>query len=906
MSALRDFLYRLTAIFRRKQLDREMAEEMRFHLNQRTADFAADGLASEEARFAAQRKFGNAGLLQEQSRDARGFMWLDQFQQDLRYGLRQLRRNPAFTAVVVVSLALGIGANTALFSLVDEVLLRPLSVKNPHELFILRWSSLPDGLYTSRDGRSTTDPTNGRTTSTSLSYFIFERLRDRPGPFSEVFAFAEIQQLNVGLDHNAEIARGQLATGGYFPGLGLSAVRGRLFDASDDRPGAAPVAVLSWGYWQRHFGGADSAVGQVIQVNGVAVTVVGVTPRDFNGTLQIDSSPDLTLPMALTPQVSGGRSPLTENTFWWLQIMGRLRPGITPAAAQAELEPAFIQAARDGWLTGKTGQSLAGHADPKLILESGAQGQTEGRRDYAESLHLLMGIVGFVLVIACMNVANLLLARGSQRAREIGVRLSLGASRARLIRQLLLESLLLSVLGGCLGLLVAWWGRSALLQLRPVGSAGALELNFTILGFTLGICLLTGLAFGLVPAWQATRLDLNSALKSGSGAAGRFGLRRVLMIAQVALSVVLLVGAGLFLRTLHNLRSADTGFNRENVLLFRVDATLSGYRGAAIATLFDRLLDRFARVPGVQSAAFSRHPLLSGSRRSAPVTVPGSATTPPNPGTNVQLVSPSFFATMQIPLLLGRNFDDRDNDTSPRVLVVNEAFVKKFLPGEQPLGRTVRMREKTFEIVGVVRDARYYSLRDDMPVTIYQAFRQEVSGQANFAVRTIGSPETVAASIRSAVREVDDNLPLFDLRTQEEQVTQLVAQERTFALLSAFFGALALVLTCVGLYGLLAHQVTARTREIGIRMALGAQLRAVVGLVLTEGLCLAVIGVILGFGAATGLAGFTARLLYGVPATDLATLAAVAATLLTVALVASLIPARRAAKVDPMVALRTE
>jgi predicted permease len=833
---------------------------------------------------------------------------------DLRYAFRQLLKSPAFTLIAVLSLALGIGANTALFSLIDDVLLRSLPVKAPQELVLLRWLSARPGMYNNLDGTSRPDPATGLITSTSTSYFVFERLRDQPGPFSDLFAFVELQQLNVGIDHAAEIARGQLATGGYFAGLGVNAVRGRILTADDDRPEAPPAAVISWNYWQRRFGGSDTAIGKVIDVNHVAVTVVGVTPPGFNGALQLGRVPDLTLPMALDARFNGGRQSLHQSSFWWIQIMGRLKPGVTAAAAQAQVEPAFIQAARDGWVAARVSSGpspkLEERNNPRLRLVPGGQGMTETRRDYAQPLRILMGIVGIVLLIACVNVANLLLARGAGRAKEIAVRLSVGATRGRIVRQLVLESLLLSTLGGLAGILVAWWGRAALLQLSPIEGTGALALNVTVLGFTFGAAVLTGLLFGLVPAWQATRVDLNSALKGGGGgttAAGRFALRRVLMIAQVALSVVLLVGAGLFLRTLHNLRTAETGFNRENLMLFRVDAFLSGYKGPDGLALFDRLTERLARLPGVKAVTFSRHGLLSGGRRSSSVTVPGLQLPAQETGTSINLVNPGFLAAMQIPLLLGRDVSARDTATSPPVAVVNEAFVRRFFPeGGSPIGRTFNLGNRSIEVVGVARDAAYASIREPMSPAFYQPIRQDPATNVNFALRTAGDPAALGTAIRAAVREIDANLPIFELRTQEEQVTQLVARERLFALLSAFFAALALVLTCIGLYGLLAHQVTMRTREIGIRMALGAQLRSVVSLVLGEGLSLAIIGVVIGLLAAWSLTGFVAKMLFGVPPTDLPTFAGVGGLLLAIAALACALPARRAAKVDPMQALRAE
>ena len=839
---------------------------------------------------------------------------------DLRFALRQLAKSPGFAAIAILSLALGIGANTALFSLVDDLLLRSLPVQKPEELVLFRWYSGPNGLRRSLDGNIETDRATGLRTSTSTSYFVFERLRDESrAVLSDVFAFAGSGQLNVAIDEQAEIASGLYVSGGYFHGLGVAALRGRMLDTNDDRVDAPPAVVISHRYWQRRFDGRDGVVGKTIRVNNLAATIVGIAPPDFTGTLGAGSSPDLMVPLTLQSIVNPHGSAVTDSLYWWLHIMGRLRPGVTAAQAQAQLDPVFLHAAQDGWLTGKHvggAPSLEGRDKPQLRLEAGSRGLTEpARLSYEQPLRILMGIVSLVLLIACANVANLLLARSAARAKEIAVRLSVGASRWRLIRQLLTESTVLACFGGGLGIIVAYWGRSALLQLRPISGARALDLDWRVLGFTCGVSLFTGLLFGLVPAWRATRVDLNSHLKENSGAIagrGRFTLRRTLMVVQVALSVVLLVAAGLFLRTLHNLRTLDAGFNRENLILFRVDASLSGLKGPQVLALFDRLLERLDTLPVVRGSAHSRHPLLSGSRRGSSITLQNPRLPPDqNFGVQINVVSPSFFPTMEIPFVLGRNFNAHDTENSPLVVVVNETLARTFFPGENPIGRTFSMRmagsrEPHYEIVGVIRDARYAALRGAIPPIVYVSARQSIEGAANFAVRTTGDPAALGTAIRAALHEIDPTVPLFELRTQEQQIDQLLGNERLFAMLSAFFGVVALLLTCIGLYGLLAHQVTARTREIGIRMALGAQLRAVVGLVLTEGVCLAIIGVVFGIGAACGLAGFVAKMLFGVPAVDPATLVAAGSLLVAVAAMACWVPARRAAKVDPMIALRAE
>lgn len=839
----------------------------------------------------------------------------------MKFALRQLAKSPAFTLIAVLSLALGIGANTALFSLVDDILLKSLPVQRPDDLVLFRWLSARNGLHRGTYGYIPLDPATGLRTSTSLSYFIFDRLRADPGTrevFSDFFAFAGAGagRINLNIDQQAELGAGALVSGGYFAGLGVRASHGRTLDDSDNQPGAPPVAMISDAFWERRFARDPAVIGKTIRANNVGITIVGITPPGFKGSLQLGEVPDVTFPLALEPQLRPDESLLHQPLRWWMHLMGRLKPGVTAAQAQARLEAPFVQAARDAWIARQGAERLEAvdtRAAPLLRLVPGGQGLMDARRGYAQPLRILVVIVAAVLLIACANVANLLLARSATRTREIAVRLSLGATRGRIIRQLLAESLLLSLLGGAAGVLVAYWGRAALLTLRPIAGSEALSLDWRVLGFTLGASVLTGILFGLAPAWRATRVDLNTAMKAGAaGATGRsrFALRSGLMIGQIALSVVLLVGAGLFLRTLANLRQVDAGFARENLLLFTLDAGLNGYTRPQFAALFERVRERVAALPGVRSAGFSRIAFLTGGRRSLGISAAGRPLPPAAGDVYVNIVDPSFFETMGIPLMLGRNFSARDTADAPLVAVVSQKFAAQLFPGENPLGQRFAFGPnpdvRPIEIVGVVRDVHYADLRGELPLTVYTPFQQEISGQATFAVRTAGDPHALAGAIRQAVQAVDANVPLYNLRTQEEQVTQLVSSERVFALLTAFFGAVALVLTCIGLYGLLAHSVVARTREIGIRMALGAQLRAVMSLVLTDGLRLAVLGVVLGIGLALGLTRFVANLLFGVPSTDPATLAGAGLLLVGIAALACFIPARRAARVEPMDALRAE
>ena len=839
--------------------------------------------------------------------------------QDLRYGVRMLLRSKAFTAVAVLSLALGIGANTALFSLIDAVLLKMLPVKKPTELVLFNWLSGPRGMARSTDGTTTDDPATGMRTSTSFSYLTFERFRDHNETLSGVFAFAPFEQLNVSVDGVAEVAGGQLVTGGYHDALDVRAMLGSTIMPGDDDHGSEPVVVISHRYWERRFARDPEIIGKKINVNNVPFTIIGVTPPEFFGTLQVGESPDLTIPMSLESQLRPRSQSLRQPWFWWVRIMGRLKPGVTAEQARANLEGSFQQSALEGWeaaLAQFPGQAQNTQPPemPRLRAGSGSQGLNELRSAYSQPLTILVVVVGVVLLIACANVANLLLSRAASRQKEIAVRLAIGASRWRLIRQLLTESLLLAILGGTVGVIFAYWGKDVLLALRPWGGGALildLKLDLRVLGFTIGVSAITGILFGLAPALRATRVDLTPALKDNmrSLAGGsRSLLAKSLIVAQVALSLVLLICAGLFVSTLRNLQAVDVGFNRENLLLFRVDPRLSGYSGPQIASLYQRLTERIEAVPGVHSATISRHPLLSGARRSSSISVQGSAQES-NAVVYINLVSASFFETMEIPILVGRSLSPRDDERAPRVAVINQTMARKFF-GDNPIGRRFGFGGPEdagkIEVVGVVRDAKYTSLRGETPPTAYTSYLQEAAGQMNFAVRTAADVSGLVPAIRDAVRDVDSNLPMFDIKTQRQRSDESVTQERLFATLASFFGVVALLLACIGLYGVMSYGVARRTNEIGIRMALGATAPRVTLMVMRETMLVVVIGVVIGLGAAVATTRFVATMLFGLAPNDLLTISVAVLLMIAVAALAGYIPARRASKVDPMIALRYE
>jgi len=844
--------------------------------------------------------------------------------QDLKYAARMLLRSKAFTAIAVLSLALGIGANTALFSLVDAVLLKMLPVKKPNELVLFNWLSGPRGLSRGIMGSVKTDPANGMRSSTSFSYLTFERLRDNNEMLADVFAFAPLHQLNVNVDGQPEIATGQLVTGGYYAGLGVRPILGRTISADDDSPSASPVAVITHRYWLRRFAQDPQAVGKTITVNNIAFTIIGITPPDFLGASEVGWSPDLSVPFSMQQQVSPHEKDLDGAWFWWLQIMGRLKPGVTAEQAAASFQNVFQQSAQEGWAAALARfppraqtQNPAPRDVPTLRASSGSQGLNDLRAAYSQPLRILMGIVGLVLLIACANVANLLLARAATRQKEIAIRLAIGASRWRLVRQLLTESLLLAIMGGAVGVLFAYWGKDLLLVLRPWrGAALALDLklDLRVLGFTIVVSLLTGLVFGLAPALRATRVDLTPALKDNARSVtggSRSLLTKSLIVVQVALSLVLLVGAGLFVRTLRNLQNVDIGFNRENLLLFNVEPGLSGYDRPQMGQLYQRITERLEAVPGVRSATVSLIPLLSGAGQTRSISVQGHTAQPDDEdNAKVNTVGAHFFDTLEMPILLGRGLSSSDEQPAPRVAVVNQFLARKYFGDENPLGKRFGFggpeTSGQIEIIGVARDAKYTGMRDQTEPTVYLPYQQAIPRSATFIVRTAGDPAAMAGSIREAVHEVDGNLPMYDVKTQTRQADESLAQERLFATLSSFFGVLALLLACVGLYGVMSYGVARRTNEIGIRMALGASATRVTTMVMRETMLVVGLGLVIGLGAALATTRFVAAMLFGLAPTDPITISAAVLLMIGVSALAGYLPARRAARVDLIIALRYE
>jgi predicted permease len=950
MNRLRQLILRLRATFGKRKRDRILDEELQTHLALLIEQNIERGMSPEAARRAAKLSLGGADQIKESVRDRRGLPLVETLWQDIRYGLRMLRKSPGFTVVAVLTLALGIGANTAIFSLIDGVMLRSLPVRDPSQLVILQWTArrhFINGEYSSFSDCGET-AIGGASSGCSFALPIFERIREQTKAFSGVLACAGPAALDLSGNGPASIVRGEIVSGEYFSVLGVNAALGRTLGPGDDLPSASPVVVLSYAYWKSAFGGSPSVFGRTILLNNVPFTIVGVAEPSFTN-LSPGKMQDLWMTIATVPRlgIDWGSKIQTMNN-WWLLIMARLKPGVSLVQAQTATSLLF----RNEVLYGPMPFAKP-EADPEIVITR-AQDVLVGKRGQLSTILFLLTLaVGIILLSACANVAGLLLSRAATREKEMAVRLGLGASRAKIIRQLLTESILLSFLGGLLGILFAYWGVHAITALIMEGSNGPFPYvigpDWRVLAFTLGICLLTGIVFGLAPAFRTTRVDLTAALKESAsttrGLAGRrlrFQLGSALVVAQLAFSVIVLIGAGLLVRTLGNLRSINPGFDARNILLFNINPGRLGYKDAQISNLFRELRDHLAALPGIRSVTYSSIALLDGGRWEQSVHVEGQ---PAEPSTNMEMFAagPDFFTTMHIPLLEGRAFTPADfrqesrpsagsaaapNDNSQASpsgaavvsALVNEAFVRTYFRGQNPLGKSivqtsdhsgtsggaweVSTKSPHWQIVGVVADTKYDTLRHKIRPVVYLPFTSGYGGY--FELRTAADPRSLIPAVRDVAAKLASDLPLSEISTQAEQIGQLMSEEQLVARVSGFFAVLALLLACIGLYGLLAYEVSRRTRELGIRMALGAQQRDILRLVVGQGIVLTIAGVAVGVGVALGFTRYLASLLYGVHANDLVTFLSVATLLTLVALAACYIPARRAMKVNPMVALRNE
>ena len=942
MTSLRILLAKLCGLFLKRKLDQEMDDEITAHLEMQIDDHLRQGMTLEEARYLALRKFGGVEQVKEVHREKRSLAGVETFIRDLKYGLRMLRRSPGVTAVAILSLGLGIGANTALFSVVDAVLLKPLPVANPEQLVLFEWQAGKPYRMSGMSGTSNVDAPPGMRGLSLFRYDVFDKLRlahdaAPESPLSDLFAFAPLPELAAKFGDQAEIINGQAVSGNYFSGLRLNAALGRAITVDDDRPGAAPVVVLSYPLWQERFNANPGVIGQQLKLNQQTLTIIGVTPRGFNGTLQVGYQPALTIPLAVEPLLRGDNSLLGTPTTpgrWWLNVMGRLKPGASEEQVRQTLNSAFQTVALEAMPPPRKSSEpaqLAPKDYPRLVTEPGNRGMLDRRKSYASTIYGLFIVVALVLLIACANLANLLLARATLRRPEISIRVAVGAGRRRLVRQLLTESLLLATLGGAVGVVFAFWGNNALVALTDketglLPNGVELSLNWRVLVFTLAVSLLTGVLFGLVPAWRATSLDLSLTLKQSGRTTGRMSrFSKGLLVVQVAASALLLAGAGLFIRTLYNLQRVELGFNPENLLVFRLQPERAGYEDERLLKFYQQLLDRLDHLPEVRSATFARVELIANENWSTDFLLPGeTAETAAEHDTMLQMVRENYFATMEIPFLRGREFTVQDDLHAPAVAIVNQTFQQKFFPNEEILGKRVTFNEdnRNVEIVGVVGDTKYDRQREENEPLVYTPWQQEATniGEMHFALRTVSDPTAVSDEVRAVVRELDSNLPVTEIGTQSARAQATLGQERLYARLLGFFGILALVLAAIGLFGVLAYSVSQRTKEIGIRMAFGAQVGQVIRLVIWQGMKLVLLGL-----AVSALIGYAlkhllerqyfapdswqrqmAQQLYGVTLSDPLTLVLIAALLTLVALLSCWLPARRAAKVDPLVALRYE
>lgn len=910
---------RLRSLFQRSRIERELDDELQFHLEQRIAHEISLGKTPEQARYAALRAMQGMEQQKEHCRDARHVNFFDDFQRNLRYALRGLRHSPGFAAVIIITLALGVGANTAIFSLVDTIMLKLLPVKAPEQLYFVAHGVQ----YPSR----------------SWNYPDYCAMRDRNSAFAGLAAYSlGLESLGIQTgstaDQSAELSHGIFVSGNYFEVLGVAPALGRFFNSEDDRaPGAAPYAILSYSYWQSRFAGDPQVTGRKLRVNGYPLIVIGVAPPAFTGA-DVAFKPELFIPIMMRSEVL--RIPFAtwnDRHNWWMAAIGRLRPGANIKHAESEL----FAICKDQQLAEarRLPNPKYAQAAEQIVLAPAAHGFSYLANELTKPLLILFVVVALVLLIACANIASLMLARGAARQREIAVRLAIGAGRWRVVSQLLTESLFIALIGGLAGFVVSLSGTRFLMRFVPQPASDQItninpSLDWRILAFTLTVCILTGLFFGIAPALQSTRPDLIPSLKEdlpGSIGTGRFTLRKSLVILQLALSLPLVLGAALFARTLANLRGLDTGFFSQNVVIASVDPTRFGYTGQRTRYFYDRLCARVAGLPGVRSASLALITPLDGSGWTGNVTVEGHT---PKEAVFFDAVGPRYFETIGTPLILGREFSEQDNPATAieipthivpgmrlpdppgqHTAIVNQTFARHFFGSRNPIGTHVDLNggfrtTAPYEIVGVVKDARYNDMREiATPMMFIPTWRRFVE-RRDLVIRASGPDTQLATLLRREIHELNPTIPLISIRTLEHDVDQNILNERLIATLSGFFGILALLLSAVGLYGVMAYTVTRRTREIGIRIAIGASRSSVFWLVCRDATTVVLIGAAIGALASFLSTQAIASILYGVSVNDPLSLSMAAFSLSIAAILACFLPARRAAQTEPVIALRYE
>jgi predicted permease len=913
------WIRRITRFVRRPRLDDELADEIQMHIELRAQALIGEGMDPRDAAAEARRRFGNVINTREESRDMWNFPRVETIVQDLGYAVRLLRRSPAFATVALVALGIGIGSAIAVFTLINAVLLRPLPVANAEELVILKWRSPAAARMPAPSLSGNYDRNDQEQSSTSFSLPTYEAMRREAPAGVRIFGFAGFMSASLAIDGTAEAVSAHAVSGNYFDTLGVTPAAGRLITDADDRVGAAPVAVISEQVWRSRFGASPAIIGRVVSLNAVPVTLVGVIPQTFTSTLQVGESAGVTVPLALRETIERVAEYRTADS-WWVLMMARIAPGTSWDDARTQLEGPFRQSVA-------AGNSLLTPDDlPSLVVSDGARGQVERRQGMREPLRIMALIVTVVLLVACAILANLLLARGQARRREIAIRVAVGAGRARVVRQLFTEGLLLATLGSLFGVIVA---RSIAAALMPalVGTGDAaldLSPDWKVVMFAAALATVTAALFALLPAMRSTDVGVTPGLQGDertmTAPRDRRAFARGLVAVQVALSMLLITAAALLVRTVINLQAVPAGFDPNNLLIFRLDPTRNGYSTEQATELYARAMDRLEALPGVRSATILSLALIGAGGSSTLAALP---TDPPiergtaafrsyarTHETFVQSVGDTFFTTMGIPLLQGRALNSGDRDGSPGVVIVNHALARRLFNTTDVLGKQLKTRldadAPVFDIVGLAADAKYTSLRRDAPPTMYFSYRQRPVPSPTLAIKTEGDPMRLASQVRTVIREIDPTLPVMGLRTQAMQIERALSSERFLARLAAVLGGLTLLLGCIGLFGVLAYDVGRRRGEIGLRMALGAESRSVRWMVMRQSLMLTAIGLVVGAAAARWATRVLETMLFGLSPTDPLTLAGVAALMLLSALAAAYFPARRAALVDPVIALRAE